>query len=66
MLSLVRKRLASVPSIPRFLLLFLLLRPLTPVHLLEIQELGEKASLSEIVNWIRGPGEWYRWSDESG
>ncbi|KAG8906016.1 Pre-rRNA-processing protein fhl1 [Tulasnella sp. 403] len=31
-----------------------------------IQELGGKASLSEIVNWIRDKYEWYRWNDECG
>ncbi|KAG8913194.1 Pre-rRNA-processing protein fhl1, partial [Tulasnella sp. 408] len=31
-----------------------------------IQELGGKASLSEIVNWIRDTHEWYRWNDECG
>ena len=31
-----------------------------------IQELGGKASLSEIVNWIRDKHEWYRWNDECG
>ncbi|KAG8847029.1 Pre-rRNA-processing protein fhl1 [Tulasnella sp. 330] len=31
-----------------------------------INELGGKASLSEIVNWIRDKFEWYRWNDECG
>lgn len=31
-----------------------------------ITDLGGKASLSEIVNWIREKHEWYRWNDECG
>lgn len=31
-----------------------------------ISDLGGKASLSEIVNWIREKYEWYRWNDECG
>ncbi|KAG8965880.1 Pre-rRNA-processing protein fhl1 [Tulasnella sp. 419] len=31
-----------------------------------INALGGKASLSEIVNWIREKYEWYRWNDQCG